>query len=120
MQARSLLPYYRQNFTIESHNFGIHAVDRKDLKETLNELHVLIIAKELNLKQSQVMSAAVLIEEGATVPFISRYRKKATGSLDEVAVASIRDRLEQLALKIYEQFKGSRWLIHGCLKQEYI
>jgi uncharacterized protein len=62
----------------------------------LNELHVLIIAKELNLKQSQVMSAAVLIEEGATVPFISRYRKEATGSLDEVAVAAIRDRLEQL------------------------
>ncbi len=42
------------------------------------------------------MSAAVLIEEGATVPFISRYRKEATGSLDEVAVAEIRDRLEQL------------------------
>ncbi len=62
----------------------------------MNELHVVIIAKELNLKQSQVMSAAVLIEEGATVPFISRYRKEATGSLDEVAVAAIRDRLEQL------------------------
>ena len=71
-------------------------MDREDLKETLNELHVLIIAKELNLKQSQVMSAAMLIEEGATVPFISRYRKEATGSLDEVAVAAIRDRLEQL------------------------
>lgn len=62
----------------------------------MNELHVLIIAKELDLKQSQVMSAAALLEEGATVPFISRYRKEATGSLDEVAVAAIRDRLEQL------------------------
>jgi uncharacterized protein len=37
-----------------------------------------------------------LLEEGATVPFISRYRKEATGTLDEVQVAAIRDRLEQL------------------------
>ncbi|RJQ17912.1 MAG: RNA-binding transcriptional accessory protein [Nitrospiraceae bacterium] len=62
----------------------------------MNELHISIITKELGVKPSQVMSAAALLDEGATVPFISRYRKEATGSLDEVAVAAIRDRLEQL------------------------
>ncbi|MCP4400554.1 MAG: RNA-binding transcriptional accessory protein, partial [bacterium] len=56
-----------------------------------------IIAKELNLSPQQVEAAASLLEEGATVPFIARYRKEATGSLDEVAIQAIRDRLEQLA-----------------------
>ncbi len=63
----------------------------------MNSLHIQIIAKELSVKAEQVKATASLIEEGATVPFISRYRKEVTGSLDEVQVASIRDRLEQLA-----------------------
>jgi uncharacterized protein len=62
----------------------------------MNELYISILAKELGVKPSQIKSTAALLEEGATVPFISRYRKEATGSLDEVAVAAIRDRLEQL------------------------
>lgn len=62
----------------------------------MNELHISIIAKELAVKPSQIRAAASLLDEGATVPFISRYRKEATGSLDEVAVSSVRDRLEQL------------------------
>ncbi len=62
----------------------------------MTELHNKIIADELNIKNSQVKAAVDLLDEGATVPFISRYRKEATGSLDEVAVAAIRDRLEQL------------------------
>ena len=40
---------------------------------------------------------ATLVEDGATVPFIARYRKEATGSLDEVAIAAIRDRMHDLA-----------------------
>ncbi len=59
--------------------------------------HVLLIAQELNLKVHSVASTAQLLAEGATVPFIARYRKEATGELDEVAVMAIRDRLEQLA-----------------------
>ena len=55
------------------------------------------IAAELRLGYRHVQAAAALIEEGATVPFIARYRKEATGSLDEVAIAAIRDRLAQLA-----------------------
>ena len=62
----------------------------------MNELHISIIAKELNIRETQVRATAGLLDEGATVPFISRYRKEATGSLDEVAVAAIRDRIEQL------------------------
>lgn len=62
----------------------------------MNELHISVIAKELAVKPSQVKAAAALLEEGATVPFISRYRKEATGSLDEVAVSSVSDRLGQL------------------------
>ena len=54
------------------------------------------ISCELELKNSQVKAVAILLEDGATVPFIARYRKEATGSLDEVIVTAIRDRLQQL------------------------
>ncbi len=54
------------------------------------------IAKELNILEKQVESTIELLDEGATVPFISRYRKEITGTLDEVQVASIRDRVIQL------------------------
>jgi uncharacterized protein len=54
------------------------------------------IADELRLDRRQVAATTGLLADGATVPFIARYRKEATGSLDEVAIASIRDRLEQL------------------------
>ncbi|MFA7166967.1 MAG: Tex-like N-terminal domain-containing protein, partial [Desulfoplanes sp.] len=56
------------------------------------------VAVEMGIQASQVAAVAALLEEGSTVPFIARYRKEATGSLDEVVVADIRDRLEQLAL----------------------
>ena len=59
--------------------------------------HIATIARELGLSVPQVRSTAVLLDEGATVPFVARYRKEATGSLDEVAITTIRDRLVQLA-----------------------
>ncbi len=62
----------------------------------MSETHILKIADELNIKQSQVQAVALLLEEGATIPFIARYRKEATDSLDEVAITAIRDRLVQL------------------------
>lgn len=49
-----------------------------------------IIHKELNLSENQVINTIKLLDEGATVPFISRYRKEMTGSLDEVEVADIK------------------------------
>ena len=54
------------------------------------------IASELGLSPRQVTSVIELIEGGATVPFIARYRKEVTGGLDEVAIIAIRDRLAQL------------------------
>jgi uncharacterized protein len=50
------------------------------------------IATELGVAPGQVVAAVELLGEGATVPFIARYRKEATGELDEVQVTSIRDR----------------------------
>src|SRR4051794_38740818 len=65
-------------------------------ESTVNTPHVGKIAGELKLRPAQVHAAAALLGEGATVPFIARYRKEATGSLDEVAITTIRDRLAQL------------------------
>ena len=62
----------------------------------MNSGHIRIIASEISLTEKQVQACAALLDEGATVPFISRYRKEATGSLDEVSVAAVRDRLAQL------------------------
>lgn len=62
----------------------------------MNIAHYLKIAEELNIRQKQVSDTIELLDEGATVPFISRYRKEVTGSLDEVQVAEIRDRVQQL------------------------
>ena len=58
-----------------------------------------IIAKQLNLRERQVAQTIQLLETGATIPFISRYRKEATGGLNEVEVAQINaenDRLKEL------------------------
>ena len=58
--------------------------------------HCTLIARELNIAERQVIAVAELLEEGATVPFIARYRKERTGELDEVAITAARDRLAQL------------------------
>jgi uncharacterized protein len=62
----------------------------------MKDIHRDIISNEMGLKPSQVSAVEMLLIEGATVPFIARYRKEATESLDEVAVSTIRDRLNQL------------------------
>jgi uncharacterized protein len=62
----------------------------------MKEAYFLRIADELNLSAPQVKSALQLLDDGATIPFISRYRKEATGSLDEVQITAIRDRASQL------------------------
>ncbi|WP_432712658.1 Tex family protein [Pedobacter sp.] len=58
--------------------------------------HSKIIAVELAVTEKQILATIELLDEGATVPFISRYRKEVTGTLDEVQVAHIRDRFQQL------------------------
>jgi uncharacterized protein len=58
--------------------------------------HLILISKELIVKERQVQAAVDLLDGGATVPFIARYRKEVTGELDEVRIIMIRDRIEQL------------------------
>lgn len=55
-----------------------------------------LIAEELDQPVKYVRAVAGLLAEGSTIPFISRYRKEMTGSMDEVNIANVRDRLEQL------------------------
>jgi uncharacterized protein len=62
----------------------------------MDKKYYIKIAEELDVSTEQVINTAALLESGATVPFIARYRKELTGSLDEVAVTDIRDRLKQL------------------------
>lgn len=56
----------------------------------MKEIYIKAIASRLEVKDWQVENCASLFEEGATIPFISRYRKERTGGLDDVAVAEIR------------------------------
>ncbi len=55
-----------------------------------------IIARRLNLRPNQVAATINLLEGGATIPFISRYRKEATGGLNEVQVAQVKDENDKL------------------------
>ena len=52
------------------------------------------IAASLQLSENAVRKTIALLEEGATIPFIARYRKEMTGSLDEVQIRDIRDAME--------------------------
>ena len=63
----------------------------------MNADHINAIALETNLKPSQIGAVAQLLDDGATIPFIARYRKEVTESLDEVVITQVRDRLDQLA-----------------------
>lgn len=56
----------------------------------------IIISQELGVSTKLVLTTIGLLDEGATVPFIARYRKEMTGSLDEVQIMTIRDRVQQL------------------------
>lgn len=54
------------------------------------------VSDNLKIDTKQVVATARLLDEGGTIPFIARYRKEATGSLDEVAIGQIRDEVERL------------------------
>lgn len=61
-----------------------------------DRLNIHKVAVQLGVDAKQVATTIQLLDEGATVPFISRYRKEMTGSLDEVQIAAVRDRMELL------------------------
>ena len=82
----------------------------------MNETHLSKIAKELGVSPDQVRATALLLGEGATVPFIARYRKEATRSLDEVAITAVRDRLAQL-----EELDARREsILHSLEEREFL
>ena len=56
----------------------------------MNQIYIKSIAQRLQVKEWQVENCISLFADGATIPFISRYRKERTGGLDEVAIAEIR------------------------------
>jgi uncharacterized protein len=78
----------------------------------MNDKQIITLSKELGVKEIQINAVANLLEQGATIPFISRYRKEATGGLDEIAITSIRDRLKYL-----EELDGRRETILNSLEK---
>ena len=62
----------------------------------MSDSNIKTISAELGLKVIHVNAVQKLLTDGSTVPFIARYRKEATGSLDEVHITAIRDRLQEL------------------------
>ncbi|TAF64194.1 MAG: RNA-binding transcriptional accessory protein [Cytophagales bacterium] len=62
----------------------------------MSSIHFSKIANLLGISERQVAATVNLLDGGATVPFLARYRKEVTGGLDEVAIAQIRDRIHQL------------------------
>ncbi len=63
----------------------------------IKNIYLSAIAQRVEVKEWQVENCAALFEEGATIPFVSRYRKERTGGLDEVAIAEIRHWLDSYA-----------------------
>lgn len=64
-----------------------------------------IISKELGFAPDKVKNTVALLDDGATIPFIARYRKEATGSMDEVAIGNIKELYEKL--KAIQQRKAT-------------
>lgn len=79
----------------------------------MNSLYIKEIASSLSLSEWQVDHCVELLEEGATVPFISRYRKERTGALDEVQVAQIR----YLYLGFVEMEKRKQTILNSIAEQ---
>jgi len=70
--------------------------NRFDFLTFMNETHVKLLAERLNLPELCIKNTLKLLMEGATVPFISRYRKEMTGGLNEVEIIAIRDQWKKL------------------------
>jgi uncharacterized protein len=80
----------------------------------MNPKHVALISAELSISQKQAENTMTLLAEGSTVPFISRYRKEQTGSLDEVQIGKVED-----LKKRYEEVDERRaFIIKTITEQE--
>lgn len=65
-------------------------------KENLPQVYIQIITESLHLTSKQIINTIQLLNDGATIPFISRYRKELTGELDEVQIASVKEMYDKL------------------------
>ncbi len=74
------------------------------------------LSKELNIPEKQIQKTIQLLEEGGTVPFISRYRKEQTGALDEVQILAIKNGLE----KQKEFEKRKQTILRAIREQELL
>ena len=62
----------------------------------MNTIFTKLISESTGISQRQVAGTVALLEEGCTIPFISRYRKEVTGALDEVQVASVSEEVAEM------------------------
>ena len=74
------------------------------------------ISKKLNLDRKSVQGTIELLEKGDGIPFIARYRKEATGNLDEVIIENIRDAHQQFL----ELQKRKKYVLDSILKQDLL
>ena len=81
------------------------AVDDRRIAQT--------IASEIGARTDQVSAAAALLDQGATVPFVARYRKEATGGLDDTQLRSLADRLAYL-----RELEARRATILGSIREQ--
>lgn len=65
-------------------------------KDSIPTIFISLISQSLQLSEKSVLNTVNLLTEGATIPFISRYRKEMTGGLDEVQIASVHEQFEKL------------------------
>ena len=79
----------------------------------MNKIYYKLIAKQLNISEKQVEKTIILFSEGATIPFISRYRKEMTGALDEVQIADIKSLKEK-----YEDLEKRRKSILDTIEKQ--
>ncbi len=80
----------------------------------MNKKHIELIASQLHIKEWQVEHTVTLLADGATIPFVSRYRKEATGSLDEVRIAGIKELWD----KFVELSKRKETILRSIEEQE--
>ena len=75
------------------------------------DIFATLISKELNIPQKQVEAVLGLLSDGCTIPFISRYRKEATGALDEEQIRKINEVYEyQINLLVFLIFTFSKFI----------
>ena len=80
----------------------------------MNNIYSQLIANSLSIEENQVAKTIMLLDEGATIPFISRYRKEVTGGLDEVKIGEIKQQYE----KLQELSKRKETILNSIEEQE--